>query len=121
MYLAWMGDERLAPAPARVGAVAGLEADLDRSFRHVVAEAGPALGAARAGWLDPAHLAAEGRFDHDTRAVAERAHHLVAGNEWIAGQRVEIQRRVAADSRQVGAADPRQRGRHAHPVLSRQL
>src|SRR5713226_6532409 len=97
MELAWMSYERLAPAPAGVGAVAGLEADLDRSFRDVVAEAGPALCTARAGRLDPAHLAAQGRFDHDPRAVAERAHHLVARHEGIAGQWIEIKRRVAAD------------------------
>ncbi len=97
MQLAWMGDERLAPASAGVGAVAGLEADFDRSFRDVVAEAGPALCTARAGRLDPAHLAAQGRFDDHSRAVAERAHHLVTWHEGIAGQRVEIKRRVAAD------------------------
>src|SRR5579864_1375198 len=88
VQLAWMGDEDLSPPPARVRAVTGLQADLDRALRHVVAEPRPAFGAARARWVDAAHLAPERRLHHDTRSVLERPHHLVAGDERIAGQGV---------------------------------
>src|SRR6266550_1056617 len=98
--------QHLAPAPARVGAVSGLQADLDRSFSHVVAESRTPLCTSRARWLDAAHLAAERGLDHDARAVVKRADDLVAGHERIAGQRVEIERSVAADGREVRAADP---------------
>src|ERR1700687_5390654 len=99
MQLAWMRHQPLSPAPARVLAVAGLQADLDRPLGHVVAEPRPPLGAARAGRLDSADLAAKGGLDHHPRAVLERAYNLVAGDERVARQRVEGQRRVTGDRR----------------------
>src|SRR2546428_5015538 len=92
VQLAGMRDEHLAPSSPGVGAVAGLEPDLDRPLGDVVAKARAALGAARARRLDSAHLAAERRLDDDARSVVERAHHLVTRYEGITGQGIEVQR-----------------------------
>src|SRR5207245_7565507 len=102
--------------PTRVRAVACLQPDLDRPLGDVVAKPRTSLGAAWALWLDAAHSAAERWLDDDTRPVINSAHHLVAGHEWIAGQRVEVQRCMAADCGEVWAADARQGGHHPHPV-----
>src|SRR5439155_27387435 len=82
--LARMCDERLTPAPAGIGAVTGLETDLDRTLRDVVAEAGPPLRAARTWRIDATDETSGRRLDHDPCAVVEHAHALVAGDERIA-------------------------------------
>src|SRR2546430_7855948 len=50
-------------------------------------------------------ISTEGGLDHHPRAVVENAGDLVPGHEWIAGERVQVERDVTADRGQVGAAD----------------
>src|SRR5438445_5322235 len=90
MQLARVRDQHLTPPSSGVGAVARLEPNLDRALGHVVTKARPALGTARAGRIDAAHLASERGLDDDPAAVVEGTHHLVTGHERIAGQRIEI-------------------------------
>src|SRR6267378_8487575 len=77
VQLARMRHQHLAPAATCVGTVSGLQADLNWSFSHVVAEPGAPFRTSRARWLDAAHLAAEGGLNHDARTVFECANHLV--------------------------------------------
>jgi hypothetical protein len=121
MDLARVGDQLLSPAATGVSAIAGLEADPDRAFGDVLTEAGTAFGAARAGWVDAPDSTPQSRLDHDSRSVVEHPHHLVAGHEWVAGERLQIEGRVAGDGGQVGAADAGQIGPHSDPVRRRQL
>src|SRR5207245_2859256 len=72
MQLARVRDQHLTPPSSGVGAVARLEPNLDRALGHVVTKARPALGTARAGRIDAAHLASERGRDDDTAAVGER-------------------------------------------------
>src|ERR1700738_1725544 len=97
MQLAGMRDEHLAPTTAGVCAVSGLKPDLDRPFCDVVAKARSAFGATRAHGLDAATPAAECGFDDAPGAVIEGADRLVPRHKRIASERVEVQRRVAAD------------------------
>src|SRR5207245_7336692 len=101
-----MSDQHLSPTSAGVGAVAGLQSDLDRAVGHVVAQPGPALGAARTRRIDAADDTPERGFDHDARTVVEHANDLMSWHERVARQRVEAKRDAAADRRQVARDDP---------------
>ena len=97
-----------APAAAGVAAEAGLQARGDDAVGRVAAERDEALRALRAR-RQAADGAAERGLDDDAlaapRAGADLAHDLVAGDERRAGQRGQVQRRLAGEQREVGAAD----------------
>ncbi len=80
----------------------------------VVAVAG--RGAVERG-SEAAGLVAEHRFEDHAGAVVEFADDLVAGHERERHPVLEVERGVALDERQVGAADPGEPG--AHPVPAR--
>ena len=69
---------------------------------------------------EAAHGAAERGLDDDAlaapRAGADLAHDLVAGDERRAGQRREVQRGLAGEQREVGAADAGQRRADRQPA-----
>ena len=112
--LAVVGDELGRPAAAGGAAEPGLDAGADRAGGQVpvvVAVAGRGTVERRG---EAAGGVAEHRFEDDAGAVVELADHLVAGDERERHQVVEVERGVALDHRQVGAADPRQPG--ADPV-----
>ena len=66
--LALVGDQRLAPGPARIAAKARLDAGADVAARDVATQRQLAHGAGIAQFLDPAHAAAQRRLDHDAVA-----------------------------------------------------
>ena len=121
MQLALVRDERLAPPAAGALAVPGLEADREVAVGEVLAQPRPALPAARTRRIEAADLAAEGGLQDGPPPSLHVADDLVAGHERVARQRVQIERRVAGDRRQVRPADAGQAGEDAPPPGSWQL
>ena len=108
------------PTTARVGAVADLQAGLELAQGEVLAAAGQAGGAERAGRVDPSGPAAEHRLDHDPAAVAV-GDDLVARHERERHDRLEVAGRLPVDRGQVGAADPGQAGPDPPPARPGQV
>ena len=119
MQLRLVRDQALAPAAAGVAAEAGLQAGGDVAVGRVAAQRGQALRALGAR-RQAAHGAAERGLDDDALAAprpgADLAHDLVAGDERRARQRRQVQRGLAGDQREVGAADAGQPRAHGQPV-----
>ena len=111
-----VGDERRRPAAAGRAAEPGLDARLEVTGGEVgvvVAVAG--RGTVERGSEAP-RLVTEHRLEDHPRAVVEFADHLVAGDERERHPVVEVQRGVALDERQVGAADAGEPGVHPLPA-----
>ena len=113
-------DQALAPAAAGVAAEAGLQAGGDVAVGRVATQRDQALRALGARRPRPRTRAAERGLDDDAlaapRAGADLAHDLVAGDERRARQRRQMQRRLAGEQREVGAADAGQARADRQPV-----
>ena len=118
VQLALVGDERGAPAAARVGAEAGLQTGLQVAEGETLASIGGALGTGFARRVDAAGRAGQHGLDDDTRAVVEVAHDLVPGHERERHDGLEPAGRTSLDRCQVRAADPRETGPHPLPAGS---
>ena len=118
-----MRDEALAPAAAGVAAEAGLQAGRQVAVGRVATERDEALRALGARRREAAGGAAERGLDDDAlaapRARADLAHDLVAGDERGARQRRQVQRRLAGEQREVGAADAGEPRADRQPVRAR--
>src|SRR5918997_7011556 len=124
-----VGDEgALGPATARVTAEAGLDAGAHVAPGDVEAEGVATRGAVRAGRVDAAGGAPEGRLDDHALPRAEArvvvgddAHDLVTHHEGRARYRGEVRRVVRRERPEVRAADAGEERLHAHPRGRREL
>ena len=126
--LARVGDERpLRPAAAGIVTETGLDAWAHVAPRDVQAERVVARGAVRAGRVDAAGRAPEGRLQNDPLPGAEArivvgddADDLVTHHEGRARYRGEVRRVVSGERPEVGAADAREERLHADPFRRRE-
>src|SRR5205807_4658304 len=106
---------------AGAGAVAGLEADVDWALGDVQAEPDAALRAKAAGRLDAPHGAAENGLNHNAGAVLQAPGELVARDERVARERLQVEGGVARQGGQVRPADAAHQRAHIAPAGPRQL